>query len=127
METVMSTDSILAKVSLLSATIAASIVLFAGGSYARNDARGQPVNLTPHAASGPVLSKMPPVQGRPISTTGNTVTTIIVRDHRPGHRPPCYFSCTGEAGLGVGEKPAQLPYGYQLPQGGQVRDHRNDY
>jgi hypothetical protein len=102
----MSTHSMLAKFSLLSAALAASIVLLTGA----------------HAASGPIV----PMHGSPVlATTGNTVTTIITRDHRSGVYPwHCHRYCGGEGGLGSG-KPAQLPSGYQLPQGGQVRDHRS--
>jgi hypothetical protein len=80
----------------------------------------------------PILSKVPivPVHGSPVLTKGNTVTTTIVRDHRTGvnvRGRGCGGAqpCVGEGGLGFGQKPAQLPSGYQLPRGGQVRDHRH--
>ena len=88
-----------------------------------------------HGSMGGSGRGIVPVHGSPklgggvLVTHGNLkFTQNIVRDHRtglPGRRCGGSQPCWGPGGLAYGQKAAQLPYGYQLPQGGHVRDHRH--
>jgi hypothetical protein len=103
-----------------------------GGGHSGGSSAGF-VNTIHPIVRSPIVNTIHPIVRGPIVNTIHPIiaTTTIVRDHRTGlygYGRRCggsYNPCLGEGGLGFGQKPAQLPYGYQLPQGGQVRDHRS--
>lgn len=102
-----------------------------GGSHSGGYGGGF-VNTIHPIVRSPIVNTIHPIVRGPIVNTIHPIigTPPIVRDHRIGlygRRCSPYYGngCVGEGGLSYGTKPAQLPYGYQLPQGGQVRDHRS--
>ncbi len=101
-----------------------------GGSNHSGGNSGGFVNTIHPIVRSPIVNTIHPIVRGPIINTIHP----IVRDHRTGvYGLRCrtygtYYGnafCSGGGGLPYGTKPAQLPYGYQLPQGGQVRDHRS--
>ncbi len=103
-----------------------------GGSGQSGGSSGGFVNTIHPIVRSPIVNTIRPIVPGPIVNTIHPIiaTTIIVRDHRTGlygygRRCGGYQPCVGEGGHAYDQKPAQLPYGYQLPQGGQVRDHRS--
>jgi hypothetical protein len=118
-------------------TSAALVAAAPAGAHGRGGAGshsgGGFVNTIHPIVRSPIVNTIHPIVRGPIVNTIHPIiaTPPIVRDHRIGAYGyrcspyPYYGGCVGEGGLSYGTKPAQLPYGFQLPQGGQVRDHRS--